>query len=160
MAKIRVRVQQLEDRHFFVQFSDRVGAVTQTLKRAGKNGRLAKTVAGYFGFEYFNDANRFAAQVKQRFPNARIQVRPSKRLTGCMFEVKVCHLVVEQLIADCLKQATTTSQRIERHLKAVATMPSVQPDGPSDRRYAAPQASRGSGRATVMTRSGHCVGIE
>lgn len=151
MLKIRVRVQQLEDRHFFIQFSDRVGAVTQTLKRPGKNGRKAKTVAGYFGFEYFNDANRFAAITKQRFPNARIQVRPSKRLTGCMFEVKVSHLVVEQLIADCLKTTPTTGERIQRHLQVVRSMPSLAPDAPAKPRH--------TGR-TLVTMAGRTVGID
>lgn len=152
MARIRVRVQQLGDRHFQVNLCARIAIIAQSLLRAGKGGRMARVKAGYFGFDSFDEAQAFADSVRRRYPKARMQVRTGKRL-AMAYEVKVSHDAVESLAWELLKQLPTTSQRIERHLQAVAKRPSVFPDYPV--------MGRGSGRRTITSRDGlTCVGIE
>ena len=159
MQRIRVRVQQLGDRHFQVNLCSRIALITQSLLRSGKNGRMARVKAGYFGFDSFDEAQVFADSVRKRYPKARMQVRVGKRL-AMAYEVKVSHDAVESLAWELLKQLPSTSQRIERHLKAVASRPSVTPDSPSERWVNAPVQSRSANRRTVIGRAGITVGIE
>ncbi|MFM7425598.1 MAG: hypothetical protein ACKO7W_11495, partial [Elainella sp.] len=87
-------------------------------------------------------------------PKARIQVRGSKRLTAAVFEVKVSHDAVEVLAWETARNAETTSRRVERHLTAVASMPSVAADLPSVRLH-----NRGAGRQ-VVTVGGRTLSID
>lgn len=159
MQRIRVRVQQLGDRHFQVNLCSRVAIITQSLLRAGKGGRMARVKAGYFGFDSFDEAQAFADSVRRRYPKARIQVRAGKRL-ALAFEVKVSHDAVEALCWEMAHRQPTTSQRIERHLAAVSTRPSVTPDSPSSRWANAPAQNRSANRRTITGRAGVTVGIE
>ena len=159
MARIRVRVQQLGDRHFQVNLCSRVAIITQSLLRAGKGGRMARVKAGYFGFDSFDEAQAFADSVRRRYPKARMQVRTGKRL-AMAYEVKVSHDAVEALVWEMARRQPTTSQRVERHLQAVASRPAVTPDAPSDR-WTAPVQSRSANRRMITSRDGRtCIGIE
>ncbi len=158
MQRIRVRVQQLGDRHFQVNLCSRVAIITQTLLRAGKGGRMARVKAGYFGFDGFDDAQAFAGSVRRRYPKARIQVRTGKRLATA-FEVKVSHDAVESLAWEMAQRVPTTSARIEQHLRAVASRPAVTPDQPTDR-YRAAQFNRNLNRRTLVTSDGMAIGID
>jgi len=152
MQRVRVSVRQLGDRHFQVNLCNHVALITQSLLRAGKNGRMARVKAGYFGFDSFDEAQVFADSVRRRYPKARMQVRAGKRL-AMAYEVKVSHDAVEAMAWELLHQLPTTGQRIERHLQAVASRPSVFPDYPVMR--------RASGRRTITSRDGlTCVGLE
>lgn len=157
MPKIRVRAICLGERHAFIEFSPRLGLVSQSLTRMGKGGRRARVKAGYFGFPDHDSAQHFANHVRGRFPKSRVQVRESQRL-GTTVEVKISGDFVEQLIQECLSTTPTTSARVQRHLEVVRTMPSVEPDSPSHR-YTAPQLNRGTGRKLVAAGS-RLVGID
>jgi hypothetical protein len=109
--RVRVTARQLGDRHFFIALNAKVGIVTQSLLRAGKNGRKAKVKAGYFGFSTHSEAIVFANSVRSRFPKARLEVRQAKRL-NTTFEVKVSHDCVEQLAWDFLWNHQTVSDAI------------------------------------------------
>lgn len=159
MARIRVRVQQLGDRHFQVNLCARIAIIAQSLLRAGKGGRMARVKAGYFGFDSFDEAQVFADSVRRRYPKARMQVRTGKRL-AMAYEVKVSHDAVESLAWELLKQLPTTSQRVERHLQAVSNRPAVNLDTPSDRWANAPMQNRSINRRTITGRAGVTVGIE
>jgi hypothetical protein len=115
MARIRVTAKQLGDRHFQVNLSNRIALITQTLKRKGKNGRMARVKAGYFGFNSHAEAIAFANGVRGKFPKARLEVRSAKRLNTAI-EVKVSHDCVEQLAWEILKKSPTTGDRINAHL--------------------------------------------
>lgn len=151
MNRIRVQAKQLGDRHFQINLSDRVAVVTQSLLRAGKAGRMARVKAAYFGFPSHDEAMKFANEIRGRLPKVRLQVRKSERL-GTAFEVKVSHENAEQLAWEIVQRAETTGQRIERHLKVVATRPSLAAD--------APVLPRHTGRTLVMTGSGRAIGID
>ena len=116
MARIRVTATQLGDRHFQINLSDRIALITQTLKRKGKNGRMARVKAGYFGFSTQSEAIAFANGVRGKFPKARLEVRAAKRL-GTAIEVKVSHDCVEQLAWEILKKSPTTGDRIQQHIE-------------------------------------------
>jgi hypothetical protein len=150
MQRIRVRVQQLGERHFQVNLCSRVAIITQTLLRAGKGGRMARVKAGYFGFDDFDDAQAFADSVRRRYPKARIQVRASKRLATA-FEVKVAHDAVEALAWEMAHRQPTTSQRIEQH---------VQQHSRFIQSHSAPQFNRSAARKTLTGSAGFTVGIE
>jgi len=159
MQRVRVSVRQLGDRHFQVNLCNRVTLITQSLLRAGKGGRMARVKAGYFGFTSFDEAQAFADSVRRRYPKARMQVRAGNRL-AMAYEVKVSHDAVESLAWELLKQLPTTSQRIERHLKAVSIRPSVAPDSPSGRWANSPVQNRSVNRRTIIGRAGITVGLE
>jgi hypothetical protein len=163
MARIRVKVRQLQERHNFIEFSGRIGMITQTLKRAGKNGRRARVVAGYFGFPDQDSAMVFVRNIQGRFPKARVQVRAAKRL-ATVVEVKVAGEFVEALVWELLGRTETTGQAISRHLKAVAGRPSLEADVPSLRMRASllPDVAaipRHTGRTTVAC-GGRLIGID
>lgn len=150
MNRIRVTAKQLGERHFQINLSNRIAIVTQSLLRAGKGGRMARVKAAYFGFGTHNEAMQFANQIRRRFPKVRLQVRKSERLTTA-FEVKVSHENAERLAWEIVQRSETTGQRIERHLKVVATRPSLAPD--------APVAPRHTGRTLVMS-GNRAIGID
>jgi hypothetical protein len=150
MPRIRVSVQCLGERHSLVKFNARIAMITQTLKRAGKNGRRARVVAGYFGFPDQDAAMTFVRNIQGRFPKARVQVRAAERL-GTAVEVKVSGEFVEALCWELLRNTQTTGQRVERHLQAVASMPSVRPDAPALPRHT---------RRELVTVGGRAVGID
>jgi hypothetical protein len=161
MQRIRVKAISLGERHSFIQVSRRIGYITQSLKRAGKGGRLAKVVSAYLGFDNYNEAAAAAQDLVRNFPKIRIEVRKAQRLTTA-FEVKFSHPCAEEIVWRMIEQIPTTGQRVtqhvERRLQVVRTMPSVQPDAPSDR-YAAMQMSRSGGR-TLVTAGRFTVGID
>lgn len=150
MNRIRVRAQQLGDRHFQINLSNRIAVVTQSLLRAGKGGRMARVKAAYFGFNSHDEAIKFANEIRGRFPKVRLQVRKSERLTTA-FEVKVSHENAERLAWEIVQRSETTGQRIERHLKVVAARPSLAPD--------APVAPRHTNRTLVIS-GGRAIGID
>lgn len=151
MSRIRVIAKQLGDRHFQINLSNRIAIVTQSLLRAGKGGRMARVKAAYFGFSTHDEAMQFANQIRGRFPKVRLQVRKSERLTTA-FEVKVSHENAERLAWEIVQRSETTGQRIERHLRVVATRPSLAPDAPVRKSY--------HGRTVVMTGTGQAIGID
>jgi hypothetical protein len=153
MNRIRVTVQLLEDRHQFIRINQRLGYITKTLARKGKNGRLAKVVVGYFGFNSASEAIAAANEIRRQFPKARIEVRPGQRLETT-HEIKVAHEAVEAIIQNFLKLLETTSQRVVRHLQVVHSRPSLQPDQPSRRYSRTPVLNRSAGRATITSRDG------
>ncbi|NJR61231.1 MAG: hypothetical protein HC769_21795 [Cyanobacteria bacterium CRU_2_1] len=129
--RVRVTAKQLGDRHFQINLSSRIALITQTLLKPGKNRRMARVKAGYFGFATHNEAMQFANQVRSRFPKARMEVRPGSRLQTA-FEVKVAHECVEELAWKILHQQPTTSEAIAQHIAAeqarvqrLASLPSV-----------------------------------
>jgi hypothetical protein len=131
--------------------SNRVAVITQTLLRKGKGGRLSRVKATYLGFDDFETANQAAKQIKAQYPKIQISLRPAKRLKT-KFELKVRGNEAEQIAWDALKAMPTTSQRVERHLKVVATRPSLAPD--------APVLPRHTGRTLVTTSCGRAIGID
>lgn len=112
--RIRVSARQLGDRHFLITLSPRAAVITQSLKRPGKNGRLARVKSVYFGFDSHGEAISFANSVRSRFPRSRMEVRQAKRL-DCPFELKLIHDCGEQLIWDFLWNHRTVSQAIQQH---------------------------------------------
>ncbi|MBD2089245.1 hypothetical protein H6F67_05195 [Microcoleus sp. FACHB-1515] len=88
MKRARYKVTSLSDRYAFIQLSDRIGLVTQALKRSGKGGRRARVISAYFGFATEAEATDFIAGFRRYFPKAFCQVRQSQRLATA-FEVKV-----------------------------------------------------------------------
>ncbi|MBW4662189.1 MAG: hypothetical protein KME15_26350 [Drouetiella hepatica Uher 2000/2452] len=124
MPRFRVTAKQLGDRHFIIHLSGKIAIVTQTLLRPGKNGRLARVKAAYFGFNSYDEAQSFAADIRRRFPACRMQVRQSQRLTT-VWEVKVSHSCVEELAWQLLQKSPTVNDRIERHIALYA--PKTQP---------------------------------
>jgi hypothetical protein len=158
MQRVRVRVKQISDRSFEIFFNRQTMVLTQALKRPGKNGRLAKTCALYLGADSYDAAVSIANEIRGRYPQARISIRQSKRLKTA-FEVKINHPAVELILQGWLYRSETTGQRVERHLKVVASRPSLQPDLPS-RRHSAPVAPRHTGRTLVTGRAGITVGID
>lgn len=160
MQRIRVRVQQLGDRHFLISFSSRVAIITQSLLKAGKGGRMARVKAGYFGFESFDDAQAFADSVRRRYSKARLQVRAGKRL-AMAFEVKVSHSAIEQIVSEQLQQVELVSDRIDAHIRQhqrFTSMPANAVD--FDNRHSSMSVSRSAGRKTMTGRAGITVGIE
>ncbi len=152
MQRFRFSVQQLEDRHSLTRFGARAGLVVKILKRAGKGGRMARPVAGYLGFNSAAEAMAYLHQLRRQYPGCYVEARPAVRLTDCTHEVKMRHESVEQIVwGFAQSQQATTGQRVERHLAAVASRPAVARDWPV--------ASRGSGRKTLTTADGFCVGI-
>jgi hypothetical protein len=137
----------------------RVGYITKTLARKGKGGRLAKVVAGYFGFNSASEAMAAAADIRRQFPKARIEVRPSQRLETT-HEVKVSHEAIEAIIQNFVKLLETTTAKVTRHLQVVRNRPSLQPDQPSRRYSNAPVTSRHTGRKMIAMSDGHLIGID
>jgi len=88
MERQTFKVIALGDRHSLVKLTDRIALITQALKRPGKAGRLARVVAGYFGFATEAEAIAFVDGLRRHFPKAFCQVRSSQRLASA-FEVKV-----------------------------------------------------------------------
>jgi hypothetical protein len=131
--------------------SNRVALITQTLLRKGKGGRLSRVKASYLGFDDFETANLAAKQLKAQHPKVQIFLRPAQRLKT-KFELKVRGNEAEQIAWDALKAMPTTSDRVARHLKVVATRPSLAPD--------APVLPRHTGRTLVMTGTGQAIGID
>jgi hypothetical protein len=115
MPRIRVTATQLPDRHCLISCSANVATIVKLLKRPGKNGRRAKTVALYIGFDSQREAIGAAQDIRRDFPNAGIEVRPAKRL-GTAWEVKVRHAAVEMLLLNLLAATPTTGQQIDRHV--------------------------------------------
>ena len=115
MQRIRVTAKQLGDRHYQINLSDRIALITQTLLRPGKNGRMARVKAGYFGFSSHDEAIAFANEIRRRFPACRMQVRQGNRLNS-VWEVKVAHACVEELAWQILNQSIPTSKKIDRHV--------------------------------------------
>lgn len=150
MNRIRVTAKQLGERHFQINLSNRIAVVTQSLLRAGKGGRMARVKAAYFGFGTHDEAMQFANQIRGRFPKVRLQVRKSERLTTA-FEVKVSHENAERLAWEIVQRSETTGQRIERHLKVIASRPSLAPDAPVRKSY--------HGRTVVMC-GDRAIGID
>ena len=157
MPRIRVQARQLCDRHFQIALSNRIAVITQSLLKPGKGGRKARVKAAYFGFPDHDAAQVFANNIRGRFPKARIQVRKSERLSTPI-EVKISGDFVEKLAWELVMTSESTGQRIERHLKAVAARPSIEPDQPS-RRYTAMVQPRHTGR-TMVAAGGRRVGID
>jgi hypothetical protein len=140
-----------------VTICSRVGYITKTLARKGKNGRLAKIVAAYFGFNSASEAMAAAADIRRQFPKARIEVRPSQRLETT-HEIKVAHEAIEAIIQNFVKLLETTTARVTRHLELVHSRPALQPDQPSRRSRhlasTAPVQNRSAGRTTITSRDG------
>jgi hypothetical protein len=84
----KFRVVSLSDRHCQVSLSDRICIITQSLTRKGKNGRKARLVSAYFGFDSFNDCQIFIAGLKRYFPKFFSEIRKGQRLSTA-FEVKL-----------------------------------------------------------------------
>ncbi|MBD3886461.1 hypothetical protein IFO70_32795 [Phormidium tenue FACHB-886] len=160
MPRIRVRVQQLADRASLIFLSDRIALLVETLKRKGKNGRLARTKCAYFGFNSHSEAIDFTNQIRSRFPKARIEVRQAKRL-NCQWEVKVAHDCIEELAWQILFQGVSTGQRVSQHVIDFQRRQQLQQA--AARRAAtiasAPLQGR-SNRTLVADGSGLMVGID
>ena len=75
MARIRVKAVSLGERHSLIQFSRRIAIITQSLKRPGKGGRMAKVVSAYLGFDDYDQAAAAAQDLVRNFPKIRIEVR-------------------------------------------------------------------------------------
>ncbi len=89
MQRLKVQALCLEDRFTFFQMSPRVGVITKTLKRPGKNGRLARVQTAYFGFLSHAEASRFVQYITYYRLATFAELRTPKRLAGVSFEVKV-----------------------------------------------------------------------
>jgi hypothetical protein len=113
---------------------------------------MAKVVTGYFGFNSASEAIAAANDIRRQFPKARIEVRPSQRLSTT-HELKISHEAIEAIIQNFLKLLETTSQRVTRHLQLVASRPTLQPDQPSTRYSRTPVQTRSGGR-TITSRDG------
>jgi len=88
MLRKKYKVVSLGDRHALIHLSDRVAILTKALKRPGKNGRRARLISAYFGFNSQDEAIAFVAQLRRQFPNAYCQIRGAQRLDAAV-EVKV-----------------------------------------------------------------------
>jgi len=78
----------------------RVGVITKVLKRPGKNGRLARVQAAYFGFLSHTEASNFREYVTYHQLATFTELRVPKRLKGVTCEVKVWEMdesCIEQL---------------------------------------------------------------
>jgi len=84
----KFRVISLNDRHCQINLSDRICIITQSLKRTGKNGRKARLVSAYFGFETFNECQVFIAGLKRYFHKFYAEIREGQRLSTA-YEVKL-----------------------------------------------------------------------
>ena len=129
MTRIRVTAKQLGDRHFQINLSSRIALITQSLLRPGKGGRMARVKAGYFGFNSYDEAQSFAADIRRRFPACRMQVRQSQRLTT-VWEVKVSHRCVEELAWQLLYKTPTVSDAIAAHIAKYAQATAADPTVP------------------------------
>lgn len=84
MTSFERTVQTESDRITLTFFTDRAAFTTQQLKRKGKNGRMSKIKAAYFGFDSYADAKRFASTLRKY-----AVVREAKRLIDWVYEVVV-----------------------------------------------------------------------
>ena len=88
MLRKKYKVVSLGDRHALIHLSDRVALITKALKRPGKDGRRARVVSAYFGFDTQDEAISFVARLRRQFPASYCKVRAGQRL-GTAAEVKV-----------------------------------------------------------------------
>jgi hypothetical protein len=88
MPRSIYKVIALSDRHAFIKLSDRIAFITKSLTRAGKNGRRARIVSAYFGFNSQYEAIAFITELRKYFPRCYCQARSGQRL-GTAIEVKV-----------------------------------------------------------------------
>ena len=88
MLRKKYKVVSLGDRHSLIHLSDRVALITKALKRPGKDGRRARVVSAYFGFDTQDEAISFVARLRRQFPASYCKVRAGQRL-GTAAEVKV-----------------------------------------------------------------------
>jgi hypothetical protein len=160
MPRIRVTAIQLEDRHFQINLSDRIALIVQTLLRPGKHGRMARAKAAYFGFASNEEALTFAAEVRRRFPNCRMQVRHAKRLS-CQWEVKLSHQCIEELAWQILNQSVPVSTKIVRHVQDFQRRQNLQQQAQNRAETIAnaPLQRRDTGR-TMVKCGGRLVGID
>lgn len=106
--KPRIRVKLLGDGFAFVQLSKRVATITQILKRPGRDGRRARTVAAYFGFDSEAAAKQFLAQSRRSSPQIYGLVRFSQRLET-PWEVKIFGDSGERMAWYLLKSTASAS---------------------------------------------------
>ena len=88
MLRKKYKVVSLGERHSLIHLSDRVALITKALKRPGKDGRRARVVSAYFGFNTQDEAIAFVARLRRQFPSCYCKVRAGQRL-GTAIEVKV-----------------------------------------------------------------------
>jgi len=88
MLRKKYKVVPLGDRHSFIHLTNRVAVITKALKKPGKDGRRARVISAYFGFDTQDEALSFVARLRRQFPASYCQVRPAQRL-GTAIEVKV-----------------------------------------------------------------------
>jgi hypothetical protein len=87
MTRKTYKVTALADRHAFIKLTGRIAIIIKALQRPGKNGRRARVVAAYFGFNSQDEAIAFITGLRKYFPKAYCQARPGQRATA--IEVKI-----------------------------------------------------------------------
>jgi hypothetical protein len=124
MVRQKFRVISLSDRHCQINLSDRIAVITQALTRKGKNGRKARLVSAYFGFDTFNDCQIFIAGLKRYFPKFYSEVRKGQRV-GTAFEVKLRDFNgLERFVKALIEPAIATSNVVSFVDRSIAPLAS------------------------------------
>jgi hypothetical protein len=106
---IITRVIPQKDGFSLLSVSARLALMYYVLKRPGKGGRKDRIQCAYFGFDDEQQADKFAAYVKQHCKTHAVS-REAQRLIECSFEVKVSEFDgLMQLVEQCAAKAQEVS---------------------------------------------------
>ena len=83
------RTIEFAKHHQLTYLVGRAAYITQQFKKPGKGGRTSKIKSVYYGFDSTTNAQQFFLDMKKKYGNFRVEMRPARRVLDWTWEVKI-----------------------------------------------------------------------